>query len=75
MDLTVPYTFYPTALPHWIAWALFLVAIAGGAFVGVQRARRTSAASGLLVGLVAGVGLLVATMVASMVITFFVHDV
>jgi hypothetical protein len=75
MDLTVPYTFYPTALPHWIAWALFLVAIVGGAFVGVQRARLASVASGLLVGLVAGAGLLVATIVASMIITFFVHDV
>lgn len=38
MDLTIPYTFYPIALPHWIAWALFV------------------------------------TVVASMVITFFVHD-
>ena len=27
MDLTVPYTFYPTALPHWIAWMLFLLAM------------------------------------------------
>jgi hypothetical protein len=25
MDLTVPYTFYPLALPHWIAWTLFLM--------------------------------------------------
>ena len=75
MDLTVPYTFYPAALPHWIAWSLILAAIAGGAFVGVQRARRASIASGLLVGLAAGAGLLVATMVASMVITFFVHDI
>lgn len=25
MDLTIPYTFYPIALPHWIAWVLFSV--------------------------------------------------
>ena len=24
MDLTIPYTFYPIALPHWIAWTLFV---------------------------------------------------
>jgi hypothetical protein len=29
MDLTIPYTFYPLALPHWIAWLLFLLAMAG----------------------------------------------
>jgi hypothetical protein len=33
MDLTVPYTFYPLALPHWIAWTLFALAVlCGGAF-------------------------------------------
>jgi hypothetical protein len=28
MDLTIPYTFYPIALPGWIAWILFLTAMA-----------------------------------------------
>ncbi|MGH7535679.1 MAG: hypothetical protein ACREMG_08850 [Gemmatimonadales bacterium] len=28
MDLTIPYTFYPTALPGWISWMLFLAALA-----------------------------------------------
>ncbi len=67
MDLTIPYTFYPLALPHWIAWILFLLAMLGGVAVGLWR--------GLRVGLLAGTGLLVATMLASMIITFFVHDI
>lgn len=37
MDLTIPYTFYPIALPHWIAWTLFLVSMLCGAAVGVAR--------------------------------------
>jgi hypothetical protein len=35
MDLRLPYTFYPIALPHWIAWTLFLSAIVAGAGIGV----------------------------------------
>jgi hypothetical protein len=35
MDFTVPYTFYPLALPHWIAWALFLAAVSAGTALGV----------------------------------------
>ena len=30
MDLTVPYTFYPIALPRWSAWTLFGLALLGG---------------------------------------------
>jgi hypothetical protein len=57
MDLTVPYTFYPLALPHWIAWTLFALAmLCGGA------------------GLLGTMGFLAATILASMVITFFVPD-
>jgi hypothetical protein len=37
MDLTVPYTFYPLVLPHWIVWTLFLFAMLGGATVGMVR--------------------------------------
>jgi hypothetical protein len=33
MDLTIPYTFYPLALAHWIAWTLLLFAMLGGAAV------------------------------------------
>jgi hypothetical protein len=75
MDLTIPYTFYPIALPHWIAWALFLVAMLGGVGVGLARGWSRGGASGLMAGVLAATGLLVATMLASMVITFFVHDI
>jgi hypothetical protein len=75
MDLTVPYTFYPIALPHWIAWTLFLAAIVGGAAAGVARGRAQGLGSGVRAGVIGGVGLLLVTIVASMVITFFVHDV
>jgi hypothetical protein len=74
MDLTVPYTFYPLALPHWIAWTLFLFAMLGGAAVGMLRGRRRGWLRGILAGMVGAVGFLAATMIASMVITFFVHD-
>jgi len=74
MDLTIPYTFYPAALPHWIAWTLFTMAILGGAAIGLsQRSRygwpRVAAATA-----VSTLGCLVVTVIASMVITFFVHD-
>jgi len=75
MDLTVPYTFYPTALPHWIAWTLFSVAVAGGVGAAVIQVRRRGRVRGVLVGAISGAGLLIATMIASMVITFFLHDV
>lgn len=74
MDLTVPYTFYPTALPHWIAWTLFVLAIAGGVTAAVVRTRQHGWVNGLLVGIVSLMGFVIATMVLSMVITFFVHD-
>jgi hypothetical protein len=74
MDLTVPYTFYPIALPHWIAWTLFLLAMLGGAAVGMVRGRGRGRLSGILAGVVGTIGFLPATMIASMVITFFVHD-
>jgi hypothetical protein len=74
LDLTLPYTFYPIALPHWIAWGLFLLAMLGGAAVGVARGVGRGWLIGIRAGLLGGVALLVATMVASVVITFFVHD-
>jgi hypothetical protein len=74
MDLTVPYTFYPLALPHWIAWTLFLLAMLGGGAVGIVQTMRRGVLLGLRAGALGILGFLAATMVASMVITFFVHD-
>jgi hypothetical protein len=74
MDLTVPYTFYPVALPHWIAWTLFLLAMLGGGAVGIVQTMRRGVLLGLRAGALGILGFLAATMVASMVITFFVHD-
>jgi hypothetical protein len=74
MDLTVPYTFYPIALPHWIAWTLFSLAVLGGVLVGIAGGRGGSRLRGILTGVLGGVGFLAATIIASMIITFFVHD-
>jgi hypothetical protein len=74
MDLTIPYTFYPLALPHWIAWTLFLLALLDGAAFGIARAQKAGWLGGILTGLVGIIGFLAVTMIASMVITFFVHD-
>jgi hypothetical protein len=74
MDLTIPYTFYPIALPGWIAWTLFLSAIAGGIGVGVARGRGRGWLAGLRAGTAGVVCFLAATMVAPMIIAFFVHD-
>jgi hypothetical protein len=74
MDLTIPYTFYPIALPHWIAWSLFAFALLCGVTIGVAKTRKEDWLSGVRAGLVGTAGFILATMVASMVITFFVHD-
>ena len=73
MDLTIPYTFYPSALPHWIAWVLFSLAILSGTGAGILGGRGRGWVSGLRAGLIGGLGLLFLTMVASMFITFFLH--
>ena len=74
MDLTILYMFYPVALPHWIAWTFFSAVLLGAVATGVLGARRGGWARGLQAGAIAGTVLLVASMMASMVVTFFVHD-
>ena len=64
MDLTIPYTFYPIALPHGIAWALFLTAMLGGLAVGLGRGSSRGWRGGLMAGVLAATALLVATMLA-----------
>ena len=73
MDLAIPYTFYPIALPHWMAWALFLLAMLGGVATGVARGRVRGGMRGVGAGLVGGGGLLFATLLESLFITFFVR--
>lgn len=74
MDLSIPYTFYPVALPHWIAWILFVLALLGGAALGMMGGLERGWVRGALTGMLGVIGFLAATMIASMVITFFVHD-
>lgn len=74
MELTIPYTFYPVALPHWIAWTLFIVAIVGGVTVGFMQAARLGWPRRVGAGIAGTIVCLLATVMASMVITFFLHD-
>ena len=74
MDLTIPYTFYPAALPHWIAWTLFTVAILGGGALGLSQRSRYGWLRSAGTAIVGTLGCLVVTVIASMVITFIVHD-
>ena len=75
MDLTVPYTFYPSALPHWLAWSLFGVALLGALAGSVVAARVRRRWVGVLVFFPILLGLLVLTIIASIAVTFFLHDV
>lgn len=74
MDFTVPYTFYPMALPHWMSWILFLLAMLGGTVAGVVKGRGRGWVTGLCAAMIGALGFLAVTMVASMVVAFFVHD-
>lgn len=75
MDLTIPYTFYPLALPGWVAWLLFLTAVLGGAGIGILRGRRWGWMSGVAAGAGGVAVLLMASILLSMVITFFAHGI
>jgi formate-dependent nitrite reductase membrane component NrfD len=75
MDLTVPYTFYPLALPHWVAWTLFLASVTAGAVVGAAITWSRGWRAGLLMGSTYLVLFLVVTMGLAMIITLFVHDI
>jgi hypothetical protein len=75
MDLTIPYTFYPLTLSGWIAWTLFLAATALGTGVGIARGLGRGWLSGLYAGVLGVAAFLAVSMVASMIITFFVHDI
>jgi len=74
MDLTIPYTFYPTALPHQIAWLLFCMAITASVVTCTVIGKTTRVWIGLVTFIPILIGLLMLTMFFSMVITFFIHD-
>jgi len=74
VDLTIPYTFYPTALPGWISWALFLTVLAGGGGAGLAVGWRRGLGAGLRVSAGSVALLPLATMILGMIITFFLHD-
>ena len=74
MDLTLPYTLYPSVLPHWIAWGFFLIGIIGAIGVSVMIARVRKPWVGLVAFLPVLIGLLILTVVCSMVVAFFVHQ-
>ena len=75
MDLTIPYTFYPSALPEWLAWVLFLAALFGAIGVGVLLVRMQRPMIGILVVIPAFAIFLITSMTVSMILTFFLHDV
>jgi hypothetical protein len=74
MDLRIPYTFYPIALPHWIAWTLFTLAILGGGAIGLSQQPQSGWLRSARAAIIGTLGSLLVTVIASMVITFFVHD-
>ena len=74
MDLTIPYTFYPTVLPHGISWVLFLFAVIASLAASAAVAFLKRPWLGLLVFVPILTGLILFTMGCSMVITFFIHD-
>lgn len=74
MDLRIPVTFYPIVLPAPIAWLLFLTAVGGGVGFGLVRGLKRGVGAGLGAWVLGTVGLLLTTMIRSMVITFFVPE-
>ena len=73
MDLTLPYTLYPTVLPHWAAWVFFLFAIMTAIGLSAMIARARKPWVGLAVFAPVLVGLLIFTMVCSGVVAFIIH--
>jgi len=74
MDLTIPYTFYPTALPHWLAWVLFSLAVGGSLVVCLALAVRKKTRLSLLLFFPLLIVLLFVSMVGSGIVMFFISD-
>ena len=72
MDYTIPYTFYPSALPHGLSWGLFALAVIGSLLVASIAARKRKPQR-LLLFIPIFLVFLMITIGISMVITFFIH--
>lgn len=74
MDWSIPQTFYPIALPVAAQWLLFGLACLGTA-AGIRHAIKGGGTRrGLVLAIPIAFGMLLASMVVGMVVTFFVHD-
>jgi mannose/fructose/N-acetylgalactosamine-specific phosphotransferase system component IIC len=75
MDWSIPRTFYPVALPAPWMWALFVLACLA-AMVGIGLIIKYKGfRTGLLLAVPIAAAMLFASMIASMVVMFFVHDI
>ena len=74
MDLTIPYTFYPTALPHRLAWLFFSLAVGGSLVVCLALAARKKTRLSLLLFFPLLIVLLFVSMLGSGLVMFFIHD-
>lgn len=74
MDWSIPRTFYPVALPSPWMWAFFALACLA-AIIGIDVTIKVKGIStGLLLSVPIAAAMLFASMIASMVVMFFVHD-
>jgi len=74
MDLTIPYTFYPSAMPHRLAWLLFLLAIGTPLIVCATIAASKRTRLSLILFFPLLVAFVIISMVCGMIITFFTHN-
>ena len=75
MDLTIPHTLYPSALPAAIAWCLFLAAVVGASAASAMFVRAKRPVVAAVVFFPVLLALLVFSVIVSVVITFFLHDI
>ena len=74
MDLTIPYTLYPSALPHWLAWVLASLALGGSVMVCVKIAANKKRRLSLFLFFPLLVFFLIVSAGCSVVVMFFIHD-
>lgn len=74
MDLTLPYTLYPTVLPHTISWLLFILAVIATLLTTGFMKKQRHLGLRILLFFPVLIGYLFVSMLCGMVITFFIHD-